>query len=466
MTIWPPDRATLSRPVYAALADAAAAAIRDGRLRPGERLPTHRQLAFDLGVSVQTVSRAYDELMRRGLAVGEVGRGTYVCGTPPGPGVPFSAERQHSGMIDLSIIRPVVEEAQVAAMRRGLAALGQDCPVSALASFRPSSALYRYRAAAERWLLLCGLALRRQGLLITNGATPALALALHAATRPGDLVVADALTHHGLISLARLFGLRLAGVPGDAEGPEPDALEALCRGGEARALFVMPAGLNPRAAVMGEDRRRQIAALARRHDLAIVENDAWGPLEPGRPAPVAAHAPERSFYVTSLTKCLLPGLRLGFLAMPERLESEIANRDLALNWMATPVMAELAARWIADHTADDLLQRQRAVLAERNALAARLLDGLPLCASPNGPHIWLPMSQPGSDEALVVAARLHGVAISSAAPFRAEPGAPGVSGIRVCLGGEPVEALDEGLRLVARLLRGAEDNPGAGIELY
>lgn len=458
MTPWPPDRASLSRPVYVALADAAAAAIREGRLRPGERLPTHRQLAFELGIGVQTVSRAYDELMRRGLTAGEVGRGTYVCGTAPSPGVPFSAERLNGGMIDLSITRPVVEDAQIAAMRRGLAALAQDCPVTALASFRPSTALYRYRAEAERWLRLCGLALHRQGLLITNGATSALALAVNTATRPGDLILADALTHHGLMPLARALGLRLAGVSGDAEGPQPEAIEALCRGGEVRALFVMPAGLNPRVAVMGGERRRQIAALARRHDLAIIENDAWGPLEPGRPVPLTAHAPERCFYVTSLSKCLLPGLRLGFLAMPERLEAEVANRDLALNWMATPVMAELAARWIADHTADDLLARQRAALAERNALAARILDGLPLHASPHGPHVWLPMHQPQSDEALVAAARLHGLAISSAAPFRAEPESAVAPGIRVCLGGEPLEALQEGLHLVARLLRGMEHN--------
>jgi len=458
MTVWPPDRAKLSRPVYAALADVAAAAIRGGRLRPGERLPTHRQLALDLGVSVQTVSRAYDELMRRGLAAGEVGRGTYVCGAAPGPGVPFSAERPFGGMTDLSITRPVVEQAQIDAMRRGLAALGQDCPVSAMASFRPATALYRYRAEAERWLLLCGLTLRRQGILITNGATAALALAVSVVARPGEVIATDALTHHGLRPLARVFGLRLAGVPGDAEGLRPDALEDLCRGGEVRALFVMPAGLGPQASVMGEERRRQIAALARRHDLAIVEDDAWGPMEPGRPAPVTAHAPERSFYVTTLTKCLLPGLRLGFMAMPERLESEVANRDLALNWMATPVMAELAARWIDDHTADDLLQRQRAALAERNVLAARILDGLAMRASPNGPHVWLPMERSGSDEALVAAARLQGVAVTAAGPFRAEPEASGASGIRVCLGGESVEALEDGLRLVARLLRAAEGN--------
>lgn len=454
MTIWPPERDSLTRPAYAAIADAAAGAIRAGLLRPGARLPTHRRLAADLGVSVQTISRAYEELIRRGMVAGEVGRGTYVLGQEDEAGTPFSAQRLQDGVIDLSMIRPVTGTEHLDAFTRALRAIAADCPPAVATSFRPASALYPCHDAAERWLQLCGLPIERQGLVFTNGATAGLALALAGTTRPGGAVLADPLTHHGLIGLARALHLRLLAVAGDAEGMRPDALAAACRNSGATAVFLMPSGLGPEAMTMGEERRRQLAATARRHDLFIVENDAWGPLQPGRPAPVTAHARERGLYVTSLTKCLLPGLRLGFLVVPERLEAAITERDMALHWMATPLMAHVAARWIGDHTADDLLQRQRAAMAERNAIAARSLAGVPFRSSVNGMHIWVPLSDTAAEQALVAEARVNGVAVSGTEAFRLAEGHPPAPGVRICLGTEEAATLTQGLRILARVLRG------------
>lgn len=453
MTIWPPRPEDLRRPAYRSLAERLVAAIEAGELKSGDRLPTHRQLAYDLGLSVQTVSRAYDELIRRDVIGGEVGRGTFVRASVTETRIPYRPESHYGSIIECSILKPVCEDLHVEAMRAALADLSTDLSTTAVSSFRPSGALRRYQDTSLRWLGRCGLDdLRPQSLLLTNGATPAMTIALMTAASPGDLVVTEELGHHTLKPLTGYLGLRLKGLAIDAEGIIPEAFETVCINTPVKVLFVMPTGLTPRAATMGPERRAALVAIARKYDVLIVENDAWGPLQPDRPAPIATLAPERSFYFTSMTKCIMPGLRIGFLIVPEILESAAANRHLVTNWMATALVAEIATRWIDDGTADRLLGWQRKALGERNRMAADILDGIPFNASPNGMHIWLPLPYPWTEETFVAHARLHGVAVAPGSSFAiSNPDAH--AGVRICLGAETPSTLRHGLGIIARLAR-------------
>ncbi|WP_306119023.1 MULTISPECIES: PLP-dependent aminotransferase family protein [unclassified Roseitalea] len=452
MTIWPPRRGLLRRPAYRSLAETVTRAVEAGELKTGDRMPTHRDLAYDLGVSVQTVSRAYDELIRAGVLVGEVGRGTYVRATASEPRTPYLPERQYGSIIDLSLLKPVFAPLHEAAMRQSLERLSQDLPMTTIASFRPSAALRKYNDAAVEWLALCGLTVAPPSLLLTNGNTAAMTTALMTAANPGDLIVAEELGHHTLRPLTSYLGMRLRGLPIDAEGIEPEGFERACLREPVKAIHLMPTGLAPKPATMGTQRRQAIIDIARRHDVLIIENDAWGPIHPDRPPPIAALAPERTFYFTSLTKCIMPGLRVGFLVVPETHESSAANRHLVTNWMATPLMAEIAMRWIADGTAERLLTWQKSALAERNAATARILGGLDLLSSPNGMHVWLPLPDAWPEEDFFAHARLHGVAVAPGSSFcLADPKRH--AGVRLCLGGESGERLELGLQIVRRLIR-------------
>ena len=204
--------------------------------------------------------------------------------------------------------------------------------------------------------------------------------------------------------------------------------------------------------MMSVERRAELVEIARLHDVLIIENDAWGPLQPERPAPIAAMAPERTFYFTSLTKCIMPGLRFGYLTMPEAFESAVANRHLVTSWMATPLMAEIASRWIDDGTADRLLAWQMEALGVRNRLAARVLADIPFLGSPNGMHIWLPMPGSWTEEAFVAHSRLNGVAIAPGSAFEMSPTVRN-HGVRICLGAESTQTLERGLTIIARLAR-------------
>ncbi|GAB4358815.1 MAG: PLP-dependent aminotransferase family protein [Oricola sp.] len=452
MTIWPPKPEDLRRPAYRSLAEALIRAVEAGELRAGDRLPTHRNLAYDLGLSVQTVGRAYNELIRGGYITGEVGRGTFVSAGRSETRTPYLPDSQYGSVIDCSILKPVFEPFHLDLMRQALARLGDDLPARVMSSFRPSGALKKYDQASHAWLESCGLETADRRLLMTNGATPAMTIALMTAAKPGDLVVTEELCHHTLIPLTRYLGLRLRGLEIDGEGIVPAAFAAACERGPVSALYVMPTGLGPFAATMSAARRRELVEIARRHDVLIIENDAWGPLQPNRPELIASMAPERTFYFTSLTKCVMPGLRFGWLVVPEAYESAAANRHLVTNWMATPLIAEIAGRWIADGTAASLLQWQREALGERNRLAEDILAGLEFNASGNGMHIWLPMAGGWTEDAFVAHARLNGVAIASGSSFRL-PETVRHAGVRICLGAETPETLKRGLAVIGRLAR-------------
>jgi len=457
MTSWPPARAALKRPVYRSLVDLAARAIETGELAPGARLPTHRDLAHRLDISIQTVSRAYEELIRSGLIVGEVGRGTFVRPSRPVPAPPFITERVPDTLIDLSILKPVGDAIHVERMKTALAALHDDLPHNTLFSFRPSLAQRRYREVAVDWLRQCGLQTSAEAIHITNGATPGLTIALMSAARPGDVVATEAIGHHTLRALTGYLGMRLHGLAIDDDGIVPEAFADACRTGPIKALFLVPSAANPTVSMVSQARREAIVEIARRHNVYIIENDAWGPLVEGRPPPLASMAPERTFYVTSFTKCGLPGLRVGYLVAPDLMISSVASRHLVTNWSATSLIAEIATRWVADGTAWELLQWQRAALRARNALAAEVLGDVMRRQHPNSLHIWLPLPPVWREDEFVANARLHNVAIAPGASFVAEADVA-TSAVRICIGATTADELRQGLEVVTRMIR-AEPEP-------
>jgi DNA-binding transcriptional MocR family regulator len=238
----------------------------------------------------------------------------------------------------------------------------------------------------------------------------------------------------------------------DGEGVIPQEFEKACRRNSVKALYLMPTGLGPTAAMMSRPRREALVEIAERHDILIIENDAWGPLCPDRPTPISALAPTRSFYFTGFSKCVMPGLRAGYLVVPERFEAAAASRHLVTNWMATPLIADIADRWIKDGTCEKLLRWQMTALAARNQLASQMLDGIEFCASPNGMHIWLPLPEPWSEDAFAAHARLNGVAVAQGANFAlGDHDIP--AGVRICIGAASADALERGLATIARLVR-------------
>jgi DNA-binding transcriptional MocR family regulator len=456
MTSWTPEFRGRGGPLYRAIADALAEDIDAGRLAPGTRLPTHRELAERVGVTVGTVTRAYAEAEKRGLVNGEVGRGTYVREREGPAHMPTPMDGGDDGPVELGINAPATPEGDPAsqALRRSLEELGHTSRWSELLAYQPAAGTTAHRVAGAAWASRFGLRVKPEQVVVCAGGQHAMEVALAALTRPGDTLVTEALTYPGLKVLARRFQLRLQGVAMDAQGLVPEAFEAACRSGGVRLLYTQPTGHNPTGAVQPEERRQRIAEVARRHGVLVLEDDAYGLLPEERPPPLAAFLPEASYFIAGVSKLLTPGLRIGYLVAPARARGERLAEEVGLaSLMTTPLMAEVLARWVEDGTADELVVRQRREVGERLELARALLGS----GVRSGPwvalyHLWLGLPEGRRSDEFVAQARRHGVSVTAADLFTAGPG-PVPAAVRVCIGVPRTRArLERGLRRLREVL--------------
>src|SRR5215475_9073099 len=431
MTIWQPDLTQLPGPRYLAIVDALATDLRGGRLRDGDRLPTHRDLAYRLGITVGTVTRAYAEAERRGLVKGEVGRGTYIRDRS-GRSLPVHAVEGAFGesVIDLSMNFPSRPHGD-AVLARGLQEMAADGSLGYLLDYHPYRGRADHRAAGAAWIKRHGLEASPEQIVITAGGQHGMAVVLGTLAGPGDVVLTEAVTYPGVKALADLLRVELVGLAMDAQGILPDAFERACRTSRPRALFCMPSLQNPSGAHMPEGRRREIAAIARRHGVAILEDDIYGFLVKNGPAPLVAHAPELGFYLVSLSKAIAPGLRIGYAAIPPEFVQRVSMSVRATTIMASPPMAELAARWIADGTGDRLSTQYRTESLARQTIAREMLQGLSYEAYPTGFHGWLTLPEHWMAAHFAAEARQRGVVITPAEVFAVGKSVP--RAVRICV---------------------------------
>ena len=452
MTSWQPDLAGRRGPRYRAIAEALAEDVRSGALPAGARLPTHRDLAWRLHVTVGTVSRAYAAAERRGLIAGEVGRGTYVR---PLAGAAPPREAGAADVIDLSVNRPRTpsEAPELAAALERLAAAPE---LPGLLEYQPHAGRLRDRAAGARWLARSGLSAPAEEIIVTAGAQHAMACVFATIANPGDTIAVEALTYPGMRSLAALLHLRLAAVAMDEQGILPDGLEALCRAGTVRAAYVLPNLHNPTTATLPTERRHALAEIARRHDVLLVEDDIYGFLQATPLPPLASFAPERSFHIDATSKSLLPALRIGYVRAPTPYVERIAASLRAMIYTAPPLMAEIASQWIEDDTGERLVLEKRAEAARRQARLRTLFAAHDLHSDPAAAHAWLMLPPSWRAEDFAAAARSHGVAVTPAAAFAVTRQMP--NAVRLCIGTPATMAeLERGLTRLADLLATAPE---------
>jgi DNA-binding transcriptional MocR family regulator len=302
-----------------------------------------------------------------------------------------------------------------------------------IAGYVPRSGLARHRVAASSWLSRTGLEVAPDRIIMTGGAHQAIVVALAGLVRPGGTLLAEALSYANLRGIAVSLGLRIEAVPLDEEGLRPDALDALCRQSTSRVLFIGATLHNPTATTLGEERRRAVVEVMRRHDALIIEDDVYGLLPAVRPPAFAALAPERTIHITSASKTLAPGLRVGMLACPPALCQPLADVKYDLFLSGPGVTAAVFEAWVRDGTADHLLARQRQEVQARHALAQEILGDAAGRGDPAAFHLWLSLPTSWRAGDFTAAAARDGVIVAPGHAFAMGRGhAP--HAVRVSLG--------------------------------
>ncbi|WP_248805604.1 PLP-dependent aminotransferase family protein [Pseudomonas sp. MWU13-2100] len=439
----------MPRSRYKSLVDVFAADIRSGRLPPGARLPTHRQLAANHGLALATASRVYGELEAMGLVSGETGRGTFVRETSLPSGLGIDQPDVAQGMVDLNFNYPS-SPGQAEQLRTALRQLALSGDLESLLRYHPHAGRLHERAAVARHLGARGLRVAAEQVLIVSGAQHGLTVILMAFLQPGDVIAADALTYPGFKVLAQALHLEVVSIPVTDQGPDLDALEQLCRDRPVRAVYSMPTLHNPMGWVMAADQREELVSIARRHDLLIIEDAAYAYLAEQAPLPLAELAPERTLYVSGLSKSVAAGLRIGFVAAPVQRVAALERIIRATTWNTPGVLTAIATAWIEDGTVARLEVRKRKDAQARQAMADEVLAGLRTVGHPSSFFLWLPLPEEARADQIAMALMREQISVSTAEPFATSPHVP--HAIRLALGSVDMDTLRAALLKVRRLL--------------
>lgn len=402
MTNWLPDLQASDGPLYVRIADQIEQAISTGMLASGSKLPPQRNLAYDIGVTIGTVSRAYTMVRERGLVSGEVGRGTYVLGSAqdndPAAVDPVSAKlvgtraaNAPPGKLrfDTTAATDVGQSGVVTDM---LTDICREQP-NEIASYTRNFPV-QWLEAGRRWLKRDDWQPAIESIVPTLGAHAAVIAAVSVITAPGDRIVFEHVTYSQVSRGTALIGRQTVLVESDAHGVIPEDFERVCVQQHPKLAFLMTSSQNPTLSIMPEERRRAITAIARRHNVFLIEDNLYGgTVDAGIPL-LAEIAPDRTFLVGGLSKSVAAGVRGGWIACPPHLAQRVRIAHKMVSGGLPYLLAELGARLVLSGMADAIRTKVSAEVEAREAHAREIFAGLDFNSHPRVPFLWLKLPDP------------------------------------------------------------------------
>ena len=470
--------------VYRQIAEWIRAAALDGRLPAGERLPATRDLARQLGVNRNTVVSAYEHMAGRGWVTGHTGKGTFVASHPGavGPGgtnddagtwfTAFSrqAESADSGLKSIYRLAMATEgisfvgsypagemlpvEGFSRSMADTLAAGGAD-----VLAYGPTAGHPPLRDTIAETMRAAGSQVGADNILVTNGAQQAIELVFSAFVDRGQAVVIEEPTYTGALSVLSHLGARPVAVPVDDEGIRPDLLEIALERHRPRLIYVQPTFQNPTARVMGEGRRRQILALAARYRCPLVEDDWAGDLRLDGDEQLSLHAldgGQHVVYLSTFSKKLMPGLRVGWVAAPPVVVERLVELKRVRDCGTSPLIQAALHGFLRNGGLEKHLERVLPAYRDRrDAMLSALSRHFPAEARwtrpAGGLFLWVTLPRGFDGNELFVAAGQEGVFYSRGDLFHSDGG--GRSTMRLTYSSATPERIESGVEILGRLVK-------------
>lgn len=435
------------RPAYLELAEAIRLLVVDGRIPPGGRLPGERELAGALGVSRTTTARAYQQLRDHGFATARQGSGTVVC-LPMAQSTASSliVESGDPDVIAWTYSAPPAPPGTARAFKRA----AEGLPGLLTSTGYLPDGLPALREAIARTYDERGLPTDPHQIIVTAGAMGAISLVARTLLRTGDRAIAEGLSYpHGVDAL-RAAGARIGALP-VLENPWPiDEFGELAAAG-ARVAYLIPEFHNPTATIMSDERRQQIAALARRHGVRVIADESLFAVNLDGvtlPPPYATFDPT-AISIGSSSKPFWGGLRVGWIRAP---------RDVVMPLVQTRMSTDLGASAFEQLVVNALLTEggQTAASARaglrsgRDVLLGLLAEQLPdfeTYCPPGGLNLWVRLPS-GCSSQLVSAAAARGLLLTPGPRFFSQPGRAGERYLRLPYV-MPAERLADGVQRLA-----------------
>jgi DNA-binding transcriptional MocR family regulator len=465
------DRAS-RQPIAEQLAAAVSGRIAAGLVAEGSHLPATRELAATLGINRGTVQAAYRRLQESGLAHGRVGSGTVVRSFSGGP-AEFNFETLLSRRV--SRLSPETSSPVSSPAIADFSRLTPDERFFPLEEFTrtlsetwgrrrdlwqyaPPLGLEELRREISRGLARYGIARGPEEILVTSGAQQGLDLLFRAFTDPGDVVAMESPTYSGALALARFAGVEILPLPMEAEGPDSQML----LGRRAKLVYVMPERQNPTGVTTSETRRERVLEAVLSSGALLVE-DGYEEPESGL-APMAARRPERTIWLGTLSKDLVPGFRIGWIAGPSAVIERLARVKKTADFQ-TPLPLQAAVAEFLRTGADRRARRSRLLDVEARrisavrALKVHLTEVSWWGGEVGNPLFWLHLPPGVSGRRVAEAAAARGVGVAPGADF--DPQGEDRSNLRLSVSRVDKRQVDQGIRVLAETLRAVAATSGA-----
>lgn len=427
--------------------------ILSGRLSTGERLPTQNDLVHQTGIAKSTIAHAYQEANKVGLINTIVGRGSFVAGESN----PFfqAVDKKTDAILDLRVNYPL--NALDPNLSDTLAKIASN-DSQHLLMYQDHAGSLIHRKAGQRWLELNDVERSADEIVITTGAQHALTVCLSTVAQSGQSILVEELTYPGIKETAEMLGLNLIPIEMDSHGIVPEALEtALYNNRDVKAFYTSPTIQNPTTILTPTNRRIEIAEICQEHGIFIIEDDINRLFSNKRPKPYASILPELTFFIASFSKVVCGGLRVAYVTAPQITFKTLKRRILATHWAMSPLLAEIANRWINDSTASSTLLARIEEAKVRCEMARRILGKSFVRKGMTNFYIWIDLPPEWTAELFICEAFQNNIAVLGDGSFRVIPH-PSCPGIRLGLGGDTTrEDLENGLMKLAEMLK---DGPG------
>lgn len=373
---WKPEKSKLPRPIYKSLAEQMEKDIAEGLLLPGTKLPPQRELAEFLDINFTTVTRAYKLCEYKGLIQSVMGSGTFVA-AHANQSTPLAKDIYRHNVIEMGPISSF-EETNDLVVPLLHKVLDHMYPEQFL-TYRDPAGMAHQRQAGAEWLSLLGVKVKYTEVVIMTGAQNALTTALLTLFNPGDRIAVDTFTFMNFIELSKLYHLTLVPVPGDENGMSAEELDNVCNQSHVSGVFLIPSCHNPTTIVMNEERKKDIAAVIKKHDLLLIEDDADAFMTYGYVddcgEPLHSMIPERTVYVCSMSKSLCSGLRIALMVVPPNTEAAFERSIFNTNVKTSSMDAEVISEAIISGAAHKIVEHRIQLAKEANEIFNEVFYG-------------------------------------------------------------------------------------------
>lgn len=447
---WKPDIKNMKSPLYKSISDLLEDDIKNGVLKPGDKLPPQRELADFLDLNLSTITRAFKLCEQKGLISGTIGKGTYISSDVHVSSILGCTAFPVDKYIEMGPVYPIYKQNSyvIDITKKLMKTVNMDN----FLKYAEPQGMYSHRLTGQKYLKKYDVDVPPSNIVISSGSQNSLAIILMSLFNSGDKIAVSPLTYPGFKTLAKMLGIILIPIPQINNKIDFNGFISLCKNEKIKGIYLIPNLNNPTTYEMTYEEKSKIADMAEKLGLIIIEDGLYSYLDGNNYSSIFSLAPENCIYIGSISKSLCPGLRVSFNAVPDKYIDTIINGAYNMNIMTSPLNTEIICQLIETDLSSKIIKERNEIAKTRNHIIDKILKDKVVKANCYSPFRWLPLPDNVDSKLFENLALKHGVQVYCAYKFAAGNStfSPGIR-LSVCAP-ENTAQLEKGLEIIKSLI--------------